>query len=100
VTGGARDPGFKRRKREDHALTLIHELEESLHDIPRVRRLLIELSRYYDPVLGGGIMDVPQQKAVMEALAAGRPEDARAVVRARYEAYIRDRAHLGREDAP
>jgi hypothetical protein len=98
VTAEGRDPGFKRRKREDHALTLIHELEESLHDIPRVRRLLIELSRYYDPILGGAIMDVPQQKAVLEALAAGRPDEARAVVRARYEAYIRDRAHLGRED--
>ncbi|HKZ06508.1 MAG TPA: hypothetical protein VJU81_13640 [Methylomirabilota bacterium] len=97
--GEERNPGFKRRKREDHALTLIRELEESLDDIPRVRRLLIELGRYYDPVLGGGIMDVPQQKAVMEALAAGRPEEARAVLRARYEAYIRDRAHLGREDA-
>lgn len=97
MSGEGRDPGFKRRKREDHALVLIRELEENLHDVARVRRLLIELGRYYDPVLGGGIMDVPQQKAVMEALAAGRLEDARAVVRARYEAYIRDRAHLGRE---
>jgi hypothetical protein len=98
VTDERREPGFRRRKREDHALVLIRELEENLDDLPRVRRLLLELGRYYDPVLGGGIIDVPQQKAVMEALAAGRPDDARAVVRARYEAYIRDRAHLGREE--
>lgn len=90
--------GFRSRKREDHALTLIRELEESLHDASRAKRLLVELGRYYDPVLGGGIMDVPQQKAVMAAVERGDVDQARALVRARYEAYIRDRAHLGRED--
>lgn len=92
------EPGFRRRKRQDHALALIQELEESLGDLPRVRRLLVELGRYYDPVLGGGIMDLPSQRAIVEALEAGRPDDARAVVRARYEAYMRDRAHLGKTD--
>jgi len=92
------EPGFRRRKRQDHALVLIQELEESLADLPRVRRLLVELGRYYDPVLGGGIMDLPSQRAIVEALEAGRPDDARAVVRARYEAYMRDRAHLGKTD--
>jgi hypothetical protein len=92
------EPGFRRRKRQDHALALIQELDESLGDLPRVRRLLVELGRYYDPVLGGGIMDLPSQRAIMEALEAGRPDDARAVVRARYEAYMRDRAHLGKTD--
>jgi hypothetical protein len=93
---GPKDKGFRSRKREDHALVLIRELEESLADIPRVKRLLMELGRYYDPVLGGGIMDLPQQKAIVEALETGRLEAARALVRARYEAYIKDRAHLGR----
>lgn len=92
------EPGFRRRKRQDHALVLIQELEESLADLPRVRRLLVELGRFYDPVLGGGIMDLPSQRAIVEALEAGRPDDARAVVRARYEAYMRDRAHLGKTD--
>jgi hypothetical protein len=91
-----RDPGFKRRKREDHALALIRELEQNLHDLSRVKRLLLELGRYYDPVLGGGIMDPPNQRAVVSALEAGRADEARALVRARYEAYLRDRAHLGR----
>jgi hypothetical protein len=92
------DPGFRRRKRQDHALALIQELEESMEDLPRVRRLLVELGRYYDPVLGGGIMDLPSQRAIVEALEGGRPDDARAVVRARYEAYIKDRVHLGKTD--
>jgi hypothetical protein len=90
------DKGFRNRKREDHALVLIRELEQSLHDIPRAKRLLIELGRYYDPVLGGGIIELAQQKAIVEALEAGREADARALVQRRYDAYIKDRAHLGR----
>ena len=66
------DKGFRRRKREDHALTLIRELEENLDDIPRVKRLLLELGRYYDPVLGGGIVDPPLQKAIVARAGGGR----------------------------
>jgi hypothetical protein len=98
VTEESRDPGFKRRKRQDHALALIQELEGSLDDLPRARRLLMELGRYYDPILGGGIMDLPRQQAIVRALEAGRLEDARSLVRARYEAYMKDRAHLGKTD--
>jgi len=64
-----------------------------------VRRLLLELGRYYDPVLGGGIVDPPLQKAIVTALETGRPADARALIKARYDAYLKDRAHLGKEDA-
>ena len=53
-----RDRGFKARKREDHALQLIERLKESLDDVAEVSRILRELGRYYDPVLGGAIMEV------------------------------------------
>jgi hypothetical protein len=99
MTETSPDKGFRRRKREDHALTLIHEMEESLDDIPRVKRLLLELGRYYDPVLGGGIVDPPLQKAIVTALESGRVTEARSLIKARYDAYMKDRAHLGREDA-
>jgi len=92
------DKGFRRRKREDHALTLIREVEENLGDIPRVKRLLLELGRYYDPVLGGGIIDPPLQKAIVAALESGRLAEARLLVKTRYDAYLKDRAHLGREE--
>jgi hypothetical protein len=49
-------------------------------------------------VLGGGIVDPPLQKAIVTALEAGRPAEARALIKARYDAYMKDRAHLGRED--
>src|SRR6266478_7815117 len=65
--GPARDRGFKARKREDHALQLIERLKESLDDLTEVRSILRELGRYYDPVLGGAIMEVAHQRAIVEA---------------------------------
>ncbi len=56
------DPGFKPREREDRALTLIGRLKESLADLAEVRRILRELGRYDDPVLGGAIMEVGHQR--------------------------------------
>ena len=94
--GTERGKGFKARKREDHALHLIEELQASLGDLARAKVLLRELGRYYDPVLGGGIVDIPQQRAIIEALETGRVADAEAMIRSRYELYIKDRAHLGR----
>jgi hypothetical protein len=88
-----RGKGFRARKREDHALVLIRDLLASLGDLPRVRGLMRELGRYYDPVLGGAILEVRHQRAIVDALDA---EEARALVQERYDLYIRDRAHLGR----
>jgi len=91
-----RGKGFKARKREDHALVLIRDLLANLENPSQARRLLLELGRYYDPVLGGAIMEVSHQREIMEALEAGRVGEAEALVQARYALYIKDRAHLGR----
>jgi hypothetical protein len=92
----ARDRGFKARKREDHALQLIERLKESLDDLVEVRKILRELGRYYDPVLGGAIMEVANQRAIVEALEAGRRAEALDLIEHRYQLYLKDRAHLGR----
>jgi hypothetical protein len=96
-TGGdARDRGFRERKREDHAALLIEELEASLGDPARVRRIVLELGRFYDPVLGGAIMEVAHQQRIVAAVEGGRLDEARVLIRERYDLYIKDRAHLGR----
>jgi hypothetical protein len=94
--GRGRGKGFKARKREDHALVLIRDLLASLENPPQARRLLLELGRYYDPILGGAIVEVRHQREIMEAVEAGRVGEAEALVQARYALYIKDRAHLGR----
>ena len=91
-----RDRGFKSRKREDHAFALIGRLKENLAHPAEVRRILRELGRYYDPVLGGAIMEVGHQRAIVEALEGGRQAEALALIQQRYELYLNDRAHLGR----
>lgn len=93
-----RGRGFKARKREDHALVLVRELLASLGDLPKARQLMRELGRYYDPVLGGAIIEVRHQREIVEALEAGRIGEAEALIRGRYELYVKDRAHLGRDD--
>lgn len=94
-----RDKGFKARKREDHALVLIRELLANLDDLSLVRQRLRELGRYYDPVLGGAIIEVRHQRQIVEALEGGRRQEALAVIEGRYELYIKDRAHLGRGES-
>ena len=100
--GGSQEPpsgkGFRARKREDHALTLIEELRGSLSDLSRVKRILLELGRFYDPILGGAIMDLAHQRQIVAALEAGRRDDAAGLIEARYALYIRDRVHLGPRD--
>jgi DNA-binding GntR family transcriptional regulator len=98
--GESRAKGFRARKREDHALLLIRDLLGSLGDLPRVRELMRELGRYYDPVLGGAILEVRHQRAIVEALEAGRAEEARMLIQRRYDLYVQDRAHLGRGEEP
>jgi len=93
-----RGKGFRARKREDHALALIEDLRDSLSDLPRVRRILLELGRFYDPVLSGAIMDLAHRKQIVTALEQGRVADAVAVIDARYALYIKDRVHLGRQE--
>jgi hypothetical protein len=95
-----RDRGFRERKREDHALLLIEELLERLDDMARVRRILLELGRFYDPVLGGAIMALADQQAVVGALERGDRAEAERLIQARYDLYIKDRAHLGRQADP
>ena len=91
----ARDKGFRDRKREDHALVLIEELLASLGDLSRAKRILLELGRFYDPVLGGAIMGMPEQRAIVQALEGGSIDAARSLIRDRYDLYVKDRAHLG-----
>ena len=92
-----RDRGFRNRKREDHALALIDELRASLSDLSMAKRILLELGRFYDPVLTGPIVDVSLQKEIVGALERGDRARALAIIDDRYERYVKDRAHLGRE---
>jgi hypothetical protein len=49
-------------------------------------------------VLGGAVVEVRHQRQIVEALEAGRRQEALGLIEARYRLYIKDRAHLGRDE--
>src|SRR5262249_16633975 len=89
--------GFKRaHRREDYALDLFAEAERDLTDpapappppaTARVGRTLLELSRYYNPLIHGPIVDLDTRRLVLEALEAGRLDEARRVLQERRSLY-------------
>lgn len=81
--------GFKRGdRRDDYAVDLFREAEASFQDPGRVRAILLELSRYYNPLIHGPIIDLDSRRRVIEALESGRQEEAREVLRQRLECYL------------
>jgi len=81
--------GFKRAdRRDDYALDRFDEAEANLGDPPRVGRILLELTRYYNPLIHGPIVDVDTRRRVLEALDAARPEEARRLLQERRALYV------------
>ena len=90
------DPGedlvFRRgklRKRDDPAIDLFREALDRLEDLARVKRIVLELGRLYDPVSNGPILSPTNGRQVVERLEAGRVEEARQGLEEALQAYTR-----------
>ena len=81
--------GLRFRKRDDYAVELLKEAQGKLDDVERVDRILVELGRFYNPVLDAPIVDVPSRRAIMEALQTGDLDEARRVLEQRLRLYAR-----------
>ena len=81
--------GFRQKnKRDDYALDLFHEARAKLVSDPaRVGQILAELTRLYNPLADGPIMDLPTRAAIMARLQAGRLGEAEALLEQRYQLY-------------
>lgn len=93
------DRAYRRRfrdkgnKREDWAVDVFRDVFANLDDPARVDRLLFDLGRYYNALSDGPIVDLSTRRQVGELLVAGRPDEARQVLRAcldRYRGGIED----------
>jgi len=69
--------GLRFRKRDDHAVELFQEACANLADVARVKRILLELGRYYNPYTDTPIVDGATSRRVIELLEAGRQGEAR-----------------------
>jgi hypothetical protein len=81
---GFRDKGDKR---EDYAVDLFRTALGSLADFETVDRILIELSRLYNPLVDGPIVDPTTRGAVLGALSAGDTGRARVLLEQRLDLY-------------
>ena len=81
--------GFKQKsRRDDYALDLFEEARAKLAtDLPRVDHLLRELTRLYNPLADGPIIDLATRARIMALLAEGRVGEAATLLDARYQLY-------------
>jgi hypothetical protein len=86
----AEDLVFRRgklRRRDDEAITLFRQAAASAADPSRVKRILLELGRFYNPVTNRPVVDLATGRRIVELLEAGRQEEGRQALEAELEAY-------------
>jgi hypothetical protein len=87
----------KLRKREDDEVRMMREALENLADVPRVKRLLLELGRFYNPVTNAPVLGPETRRVVIALLERGDPAAARGVLEACLTQYLKldDRPEAG-----
>jgi len=81
--------GFKQKsRRDDYALDLFEEARSRLEsDLDRVDHLLRELSRLYNPLTDGPIVDLATRARIMGLLQERRVGEASELLESRYRLY-------------
>lgn len=79
----------KLRKREDDEVRMMREALAHLEDTARVKRLLLELSRFYNPVTDGPVVGPETRHAVLASLESGDMDGARSVLEAHLATYLK-----------
>lgn len=84
---------WRKMKRQDTGLELFQQAQANLDDVERLKPILFELSRLYNPLVDGPLVDRPSYVQILEASEAGRVDEARRCLEARLALYVvRDRA--------
>ena len=81
--------GLRFRKRDDYAVELFKEARDHLDNIARVDRILLELGKFYNPLVHGPIVDLATRRRIVEHLQASQMEDARRLLDERLALYAR-----------
>jgi hypothetical protein len=81
--------GFRQKsRRDDYALDLFDEARAKLaSDLPRVDQILRELTRLYNPLADGPLVDLATRARIMALLEEGRADEAETLLDARYQLY-------------
>ena len=68
---------------------LFEQARARFHDPQAVNRTLLELSRFYDPVSGGFILDHALRRRIVEFLEQGKTDEAGQALQERLDEYRR-----------
>ena len=79
----------KLRQREDDEVRMMREALASLDDLPHVKRLLLELGRFYNPVTDRPVLSVDVRRAVVTNLEQRNPAGARAALEMALAEYLK-----------
>ena len=79
----------KLRKREDDEVRMMREALAHLADLPRVKRLLLELGRFYNPVTNAAVLGQETRRRLVTLLEAGDLDGARGVLEAHLAEYLK-----------
>lgn len=78
---------WRKLKRQDTGLALFETARDSLDDLSRCKPILFELTRLYNPVINGPLVDRATYGRILEAVEAGRVEEARRLLDERLALY-------------
>jgi hypothetical protein len=79
----------KLRRREDDEVRMMREALASLDDGPRVRRILLELGRFYNPVTNRPVVGAETRRAVLMRLETADSAGAREMLEAHLADYLK-----------
>ena len=77
----------KLRPRENDEVRMMREALANLDDLPRVKAILLELGRFYNPVTNASVVAGDLRRRVVSLLEAGDAEGARALLDAHVSEY-------------
>jgi len=79
----------KLRKREDDEVRMMREALANLADVPRVKGILLELSRFYNPVTNAAVVGPDVRRRVIALLEEGDRDGAHTLLQAHLEQYLK-----------
>ena len=79
----------KLRKREDDEVRMMRDALANLLDVPRVKAILLELGRFYNPVTNRPVVTPDTRRSVITLLDARDQESARALLEAVLAEYLK-----------
>lgn len=82
-------PKTRHERYQDVVDKLFEEIRSHFDDLARVNRLLLELTRIYDPLLSSRVVEPSTRRQIMELLGTGKTEEARRLLEERIELHNR-----------